>query len=252
MSDEKMPPLGHVFGNEDRVKVAKTKVAPFAYICYLETYMEGETKVSGRGTGFLISPTCIVTCGHVLYRRDAPQKNKWVARVDIAPAFDGRNAPFGSRNVPATQNSLVVIKSFIDSNKPAIWRQNDIGAIILPRRLAFEISGNMIGLAEMSSGIQGREFMIPGYSGDKNGEMWAAKGKVIERDQDFLRHEIDVTEGASGAPLLALKQDGTPGNVAYGIHSAELKVPQKANAAIAFTAANQATIMDWAGKVNPD
>jgi V8-like Glu-specific endopeptidase len=234
------------------VKVPKTKIAPFAYICYLETYMAGETKVSGRGTGFLISPTCIVTCGHVLYRKESSHKDKWIARVDIAPAFDGRNAPFGHREVPATPNSFRVIKSFIDSNKPEIWRQNDIGAIILPRRLAFEISGNMISLGEMGGGIAGRELMIAGYSGDKKGEMWAAKGKVIERDKDFVRHEIDVKGGASGAPLLALKPDGTPGNVAYGIHSAELTAPQKANAAIAFTDRNQATIMDWASLVNPD
>jgi hypothetical protein len=49
-----------------------------------------------------------------------------------------------------------------------------------------------------------------------------------------------------------LKSDGSPGNVAYGMHSAELKVPEKANAAIAFTDRNQASIMEWASVVNPD
>jgi len=85
-------------GKDNRVRIADTTLFPWNAICSL--YIEGRT-VSGKASGFFVSPQCIITAGHVVY----PDRH-WLNAITIVPGQDGNNAPFGTQRLNRNQNLM--------------------------------------------------------------------------------------------------------------------------------------------------
>lgn len=113
-----------VFGTDDRVQVPDTTQPPFLWVAYLE--IQAADGTSWRGTGWLASPSLVITAGHCVYLWDAAG---WAAAITVTLGFgtdnDGNEvAPLGSQ----TSESFRSTQAWTTSQAEE-W---DYGAIVLP------------------------------------------------------------------------------------------------------------------------
>jgi glutamyl endopeptidase len=184
---------------DDRVHVGDTTGFPFK--CIASLYIEGE---SGRwtGTGFFISPRCLITNGHVVF----PDR-KWAKQITVVPGRNGQIAPFGSQ----------VSKTFFSVDG---WTEGakgnpdyDYGAIILPDASLFSRIRAHFGFA-----VQDDPAILnnSGYPGDKpRGTQWFNAGPVVNKTPFRFFYMIDTVVGQSGSPVWVAQGND---RVAVGVH----------------------------------
>ncbi len=199
-----------VFGNEDRDEVP-VETFPYAAICAI--HVEGHKRTNGeavlsRGTGFLISPTRVVTAGHVLDDVDFRSETGVVI-----PQCTATNERLGRH--PIAPTAVTYFRDWQHSYR----YEDDLAVVKLPgpgvvigeyltleaasdadiRRAPVEIAGypTCVG-ADCENGVNDLPDAFRGRV------MYAHNQKIAYLSPTQIYSEIDTWAGQSGAPMLAI------------------------------------------------
>ena len=185
-----------ITGEDDRVEVGDTTVAPYRWICSV-TYEKGGQTLDG-GSGVLISDRHVLTAGHVIREAgsgpDAPS-------LVIYPGRHYRGEPFGRYLAGKTRLpnfnmdfGLITLTRPVDpgvlwwghpSTNTEWWSE----AAIPLRQL------RQIALLITTAGF-------PGAKDAYRRRMYEAKGETVPaRFGGVFRHTADTTQGQSGSPV---------------------------------------------------
>ena len=148
-----------------------------------------------RGTGFMIGPAAVATCGHCLYDTDYGS-NPWAESIEVIPAMANDSYPYGS----AFAKGLTVSSG---------WSQNgneeyDWGIIRMRSNLGDNVG--RLGLRWQSNSYNGTSVDVNGYPGIVNGvekhTMYRAYGTVTSSSTKMLYStNINNIGGMSGGPM---------------------------------------------------
>ncbi len=256
-----------VIGHDSREHWADTLAIPYCWICSIELYVThpkwGQHAAprwlqSGRATGVLIAPACVLTVAHALTLK-MDGRVKAVERIVVAFGRNGRRKPLGS--VEAT-SWLAARRWDAATERP---RASDFAILRLKRAVGNQtfkvLDGRQLGWwasHDVSGGtsitpvvtperITGRVVTSAGYPADRCGirrigkkaidkcardepdlwasTQWRAAGRVpsVHPDGTLLYHTIDTYEGQSGSPVWCHWRDRKSGQLRrrlVGIHVA--------------------------------
>lgn len=178
-------------------------------ICHLTAYYDRDSDgviddTVFCGTGFLIGPSTIMTCAHIVFSKsnylDASEMAMWCKYVDVRVARDGDSMPYGTQRSTTIHLATGWISNltYSSSNYEYDWAiielDDDVGN-----------SAGWLGKQVISSPytVNSTGGQLCGYPGDKPfGTMWYSTGGLITRiDGNRLYHAFDTTRGSSGAPI---------------------------------------------------
>lgn len=205
---------------DERFRVTNTKAAPYRWVCFLEMTFPGFDAI---GSGLLISPRHVLTCGHNLID---PDSRTSVQSIKVVPGCNGRaNRPFGfqtSRTWRTSDEWRTSFNRLFDYG--LITLSNPIGNI--PQRVignkTFDYWGKpgthtlLLPIQPGSSGFRGTKATVSGYPGDKplaafGGEQWAANGIITNMapavGRELIHYTADTCAGHSGSPVWIRRGD---------------------------------------------
>ena len=205
-----------IIGGDERFRVNGTTLVPWRWVCYLELRYP---RFLATGSGLLISPRHILTCGHNLFDHSS---NSPALAISATPGCNGvANRPFGRHAAASWRPS----NEFRTTGNPRF----DFGLITLrqpignqpQRRLAGQPLGYwskpgtrtlILPVAPASPGLRGKRVTISGYPGDKpDGQQWAGKGQVVSVTPavgpELIYYSADSCAGHSGSPVWATRGD---------------------------------------------
>lgn len=236
---------------DDRVMAIIPTSNPHRTIALVEAYYSGITEPI-YGTATMISPDVAITAAHCIYDEVS---GTWPYKVVISPAINGlnhdneanRNTPYGSSEA----EELVVSTLFYEgsnTNNKLDADYHDWGMIRLEEPIGNQSGylGFQYKTGNMATNNGNPQCMISGYPGDLNGynpttgilprcnqyfatedifrdtrgSVTAANGTIHE--WRLFEHEIDATDGQSGAAVLFPDTTATRGYVIIGIYTGYL------------------------------
>ena len=175
---------------------------PFKLICRLIITAKNGSRY--LGSGFFISPRCIITSGHCVHIPIGSNVYDWAKSITVIPGANGRSAPFGSQE--STR--------FRSVSGWASKRNSDFdhGAIILPNSSLYSRVRGYLGYKQLNSSAM---LNNSGYPGDKPGTQWYNAGRVTRVTSHKLEYMLDTRGGQSGSPVY-IKQGSS--RVVVGVH----------------------------------
>lgn len=186
-----------------RIKLKATDF-PFRLICRL--VVEEKNGKKWVATGFFISPKCVITSGHCVFRN-----KKWVRKIIVIPGANGDKYkyPFGYQ----TAHSFQSVKGWIKHNS----RDFDYGGIILKDDSLFKKIGGALPITILKN--SNYKLHNSGYT-DKPGErheQWGDAGKASKITVHRLFYSNNTKKGNSGSPIMIIDKNKIMH--AVGIHS---------------------------------
>ncbi|WP_341900800.1 trypsin-like peptidase domain-containing protein [Fluviicola taffensis] len=186
-------------GRDERQRVDPT-IYPHRFICRL--IITAKNGMQYFGSGFFISPRCIITSGHCVHFDpiDGGRNYDWARSIQVIPGADGEIAPFGSQ-ISTTFRTVSGWAVDRDSNF-------DHGAIILPDETLYQRVNGFLGVKELTE----REILINvGYPADKGGDLrgtaWGTMGPVSYINDYKIAYMLDTYGGNSGSPVFVRNGD---------------------------------------------
>lgn len=258
---------------DTRQPIANTLAAPWRWICYLHLRFP---RFIAAGSGTLISPRHVLTCGHNLFGRSDGE----VRAVTVHPGRNGRNSPFGA--VAAVRWNVHPRWRASEDNQfdfALLTLREPIGAkpfrTLGGRPLGYwgsQAHGQGTALTPVNPAqLRGRQARISGYPGDKCGTQpstgsasraalqacppaargtvqWRADGRITDgaptRAPRLVLYDMDTMPGHSGSPVwLASK-------VLLAIHTGPGRVvpgepPRRSNRGVRITREVLAQVQAW-------
>lgn len=181
----------NIIGNDDRVLVENTEVAPFKSIVFLNmVFEEGGEEKNYRGSGCLIDEDTVLTSAHCLYDLE----RGWAKEVTVYPGQTELKTPYGS----AVASRLIVPNNWTSNEETS----DDIGIIKLEKPIGYK-TGTLSLSKSLSTSTQ---ISISGYPSDvqtvtRSHNMWTISGSIKSLTQDFIYYDLDSTGGQSGSPI---------------------------------------------------
>ena len=194
--------LAKITGEDGRQKIVETTKWPYSMLVKLSMVFKGQ--IFG-GSGALVGPHHILTCGHNVYDLD---ENVWAEEITVYPALNGNHAPFGSVKV-------VKVFTFTQYTHQKDERY-DIALLILNKSI-----GKYTGWAGMLSAPDDQLFQekinIYGYPGDKGmTQMWGMQHTIHQIKPEQFEYLIDTNGGQSGSAIWISKFGAT---MILGVHT---------------------------------
>lgn len=189
---------------DERVQVTDTTVAPRNGNCQLIITIQGELK--GRGTGWFLSPTVVVTAGHCVHEGAG---GEFFPEIEVIPGMNGPVRPYGSQTV--TSSGLRTTNQWKESGSVV----HDYGVIILATPFDGVTLTPAMALSDADLALANLE--LSGYPADKaTGTQWFHFGVPTSVTASRLFYTIDTYGGHSGS---AVTTNHASGRVAVGIHN---------------------------------
>lgn len=223
-----------IIQSDDQVLIRNTTVDPYRKIVSLESYFPIG---SGFGTGVMIGPDLVLTAAHNVYD---VQRGQWVQGVQVVPARDGQNYPYGSYQA----SQVFILKGYKDevTGNSASF---DMALIKLSQKV-----DSRVGYLEVSAQQDpGQRIQIAGYPAttfEKIGFMYGMFGEISGIDGDLINYQIDTESGQSGSPVLnetnqiiAIHILGFVNSQQEYIHNAARRVQEDSLDMIAFAKGEQ-------------
>ncbi len=189
-----------VIGPDTRIQIEDTTRDPYKKIVHLIAINEA-AGIGKRCTGTFIGERVIMTAAHCLW---SPDLNGWPDTVEVIPARNGDQAPYGSVIADTIWVPQGWIDSLSDGDLIPEW-ETDYGLVVLSDGNLGATLGTMtIGVLDDAT-LAASDFTptTAGYPGDKPiGTMWlGTQSSFSGVTPTHLFHEIDSWQGASGSAV---------------------------------------------------
>lgn len=204
----------NIIGDDDRERITDTTTYPWETYCYLELYFPFGAY---QGTGCLVSPYMVLTCGHNVYNQDY---YTYVDSVTIAPSqkqyYEGGpvTKPYGTREGVEFQTN----SSYLGGGS----YEHDYGAVFFCSPFS-GISTFMPVQFSSSSPSVGDTVCIAGYPAEAQGESTSALWNDCDivhtyTTSTILRYTVDTSGGQSGSPVCGRRWVTDPG-IIVAVHA---------------------------------
>lgn len=200
-----------VIGLDDRKPITWTNEYPWRMITALEIVTRDGRKA--HGTGFMVSPTLVLTAGHCIY--DA-QMGGWAETITVRPGFGKRDGepvePFGAFAI-SQGSKMRVDQAWVNDADPRF----DFGFLELPEPVGNQTGWFALGTDD-NDRLAARVINVCGYSADRDpSQQWHCGGTIKYLEPLRLYHDGDTYGGNSGGPVWIAGEDGS--HVVTAIHA---------------------------------
>lgn len=199
----RLPIKESICGNTDERTTVSSITYPYKMVCRL--IIRDKNGIYRDGTGFFISPRCIITSGHCVHVYTGGGKCDWVESIIVAPGSNKRSAPFGYQESTKFRS----VDGWINSRDPNF----DYGAIILPDNTLFNSVGGYWGYQKITTPVP---IFTLGYPSDKPENQWLSQGDIEYFSKYKLEYMLDTEGGNSGGPVFYINEDNIP--IVVGVH----------------------------------
>lgn len=189
-------------GKDGREQVIETTKWPYSMIVKIIMVFKGQLY---GGSGALVGPHHILTCGHNIYDID---ENIWAEEITIYPALNGDYAPFGSVKVA----KVYTFKQYVNNRDECY----DMALLVLNTSIGkFTGWGGMLSVPDDQ--FLNEEVNIFGYPADKGKTlMWGMKHTIHHIKPEQFDYLIDTNRGQSGSAIWISKFGAT---MILGVHT---------------------------------
>ena len=205
--------ISAVLGSDNREAITKTTKKPYSAICLIRViYSDGYKTFA---TGWMAKNDVLVTSAHCVYD---PKHKGWIKSIVVTPATHGLDDPYGLTEGYMQASIPSKFRTISDSDYKAgktlgknkeIWPY-DYAVIRLKEPI-----GDKCGYLSSSSADKyvedDYEIELPGYPsvGKYDYTMYTDYGSVVKYTSSLIYHDIDETDGQSGAPLIVEPKSGS-------------------------------------------
>lgn len=206
------PPFETVIGQDERVRILDTDLAPWRMICALR--MHGPNGAGAIGTGWFIGPRTVLTAGHCVFSHYF--FDGWAGVIEVIP---GRNSPgSGPDAMPygsVASDRFSSLDRWVDGEDPDF----DIGCIHLTEPLGDKVGWFAVG-ALPADRLESYLVNISGYPSDRGAgaEQYHARNRIVRVSERRIFYEADTYGGQSGAPVWIHEAEQSP-PLAVGVHA---------------------------------
>jgi glutamyl endopeptidase len=221
-------PIG-IIGQDTRVRINDTSVAPFKYVCQIRIGTDFERPINS-GTGFVIGPRTVLTAAHVVFGYD-------VGKIWVIPARNSlakKPNPFGiyaatdyilSKNnyKPAEDDSTSNDYAIIHLHEDISLENINYGHWGLKPNSTDQIGSSFLTSKYLPEDVGIQKINICGYPKDKGGNMqYLSYNKTLRfnKEKTELYYLNDIIEGTSGSPIWIRRSPDNGGRVLVGINIA--------------------------------
>lgn len=190
-----------IIDTDNRYRVPDLLMSNIPYSCIGVVIAENPDGTASRGTGFLIGPNDVVTCGHVLVDNTGEVAKQVYFYLGVNGDLDS--------HMRYTAQDISVPKAYVENMNAG----NDWGTFQLTNNV-----GNYTGYLGWTTDYSaGMHVQVTGYPSDKpNYEMWMAGASIASISGNLVYHYVDTEGGESGSPIYnTLNFDGP---MVVGIH----------------------------------
>lgn len=206
------PPFETVLGQDERVRILDTDLAPWRMICALR--MRGPNGAGAIGTGWFIGPRTVLTAGHCVFSNYF--FDGWASEIEVIPGRNGPGSgpdamPYGS----VASERFSSLDRWVDGEDPDF----DIGCIHLTEPLGDEVGWFAVG-ALPADRLESYLVNISGYPADRGAgaEQYHARNRIVRVSERRIFYEADTYGGQSGAPVWIHEAKQSP-PLAVGVHA---------------------------------
>nr|WP_242700749.1 carbohydrate-binding protein [Enterococcus sp. DIV0212c] len=193
-----------IIGEDTRVRVMDTTKAPYSSIIYL---LKAD---GGFGSGTVIGKNKVLTAAHVV---TSLKTSADISKARVSPARNDYYYPFGSFSI----ESIDMHTGWTVENN----RDYDIAVVTLKPNSSGKNIGDVVPIIPVKNVPNiptGTKGLLPGYSQDKHGQLWEAKGSVISQTTLRVYYDMDSIGGTSGAPVY------NENNQLMAVHTSEYRI----------------------------